>query len=397
MLKATLKTLVSLIILYVILMTTTYSIPNSALNEKIDESLSTLKYEGDYKIINTGDFGTRLDNFTDRVMIQKARKGEASPIKEGMSISDYPRYWHGYQVFLRPMLTVISYTSIRQIYLLILIIFLGLNFYLLTKRTNLLVSISLMISLTAVRFNVFSLSMQFSNVFILLLTGNVFLLTRNDAFFKGYKRYLFFLVIASLTNFFDLLTAPMITLGIPLVIVCYLMLTTVGKEKYSLLDFVKNIINCSFFWGIGYGITWISKWSVATVILKRNVVSDAINQILFRTEGDQNWPVDRVKMLGHNILLAFNKINLLFIVGFLLSVIIMILLKRKRSIKVIFEKRILVSICSFIFIASMPYLWYLILANHSQIHYWFTYRLQVITIFSIMVTFSFFYDCLCRE
>lgn len=39
---------------------------------------------------------------------------------------------------------------------------------------------------------------------------------------------------------------------------------------------------------------------------------------------------------------------------------------------------------------SLPlYLWYLAMANHSQIHYYFTYRAQMITMFSLLAFLSF--------
>lgn len=34
--------------------------------------------------------------------------------------------------------------------------------------------------------------------------------------------------------------------------------------------------------------------------------------------------------------------------------------------------------------ALTPYIWLNLLANHSQIHFWFTYRGQIITVFSIL-------------
>ena len=36
-------------------------------------------------------------------------------------------------------------------------------------------------------------------------------------------------------------------------------------------------------------------------------------------------------------------------------------------------------------VALYPYIWYLVMSNHSQIHYWYTYRAQVLTMFGILV------------
>ena len=36
-----------------------------------------------------------------------------------------------------------------------------------------------------------------------------------------------------------------------------------------------------------------------------------------------------------------------------------------------------------------PYIWYTVLAGHSQVHYWFTYRLQIIAVFSLLSFLSY--------
>ena len=36
-------------------------------------------------------------------------------------------------------------------------------------------------------------------------------------------------------------------------------------------------------------------------------------------------------------------------------------------------------------VAAYPYLWYLVLANHSQIHFWYTYRAQLVTMFGLLM------------
>ena len=41
-----------------------------------------------------------------------------------------------------------------------------------------------------------------------------------------------------------------------------------------------------------------------------------------------------------------------------------------------------------LFIGFYPYFWYLLFANHSQIHYFYTYRIQAITVFVIFTAMS---------
>lgn len=103
--KKIIKLLGGLVILYVFGMTLTYMIPNKSINENVADSMEALNSEKEYPSVNLFDEkATRLDNFTDKIMIDKARGTKESSIKEGMFVNGYPRYWHGYQIFLRPLL-----------------------------------------------------------------------------------------------------------------------------------------------------------------------------------------------------------------------------------------------------------------------------------------------------
>jgi hypothetical protein len=42
----------------------------------------------------------------------------------------------------------------------------------------------------------------------------------------------------------------------------------------------------------------------------------------------------------------------------------------------------------FVIISVMPYVWYCVLANHSYLHWWFTYRLQMVTVVSLLMMVS---------
>ncbi|MFL2109896.1 hypothetical protein [Marinilactibacillus psychrotolerans] len=371
-----------LIVSFVMLLALAYSIPNSFIQSKANHSISAITEEGDYRLLNPEDYGSRLDNSTDRLMINTALKGSANPLYEAMDNSNYARYWHGTQIILRPLLMFISYTAIRQIYGFLLVLLIGLTFYFILKKLDVFVALSFLVSLMFVRFYTFFLSMQFSNIFVILFLALIYLMSREDQYFK--KRYYidFFIIVGAISNFVDLLTTPLITLGVPLILIYY---WKSKNEEPFLLDTVKQTLGNSILWGLGYGVTWGLKWIIASLVLKRNIVLDAITQILFRTEGDKNWPVSRIRMLELNFNLMFNKLNILFLAMVLLAFIGFIVINR-RNIKFkfnYFTAGILVT-------GLFPYAWYIILANHSQIHFWFTYRLQYVSIFAVLAILSFY-------
>lgn len=56
--------------------------------------------------------GTILDNCTDHIMLRTAlsQSGESESVfYRAMDCNGYARYWHGYLVFLKPLLSVISF------------------------------------------------------------------------------------------------------------------------------------------------------------------------------------------------------------------------------------------------------------------------------------------------
>lgn len=227
-------------------------------------------------------------------------------------------------------------------------------------------------------------SMQFSNVFIIMLIFNIYILTRNVSDFQNKKYLLAFFMVGSLTNFVDLLTAPLVTLGVPLITLLYLYLKTISSNEKISLQYLKSIFFICFSWGIGYGGTWIFKWIIASFLLKKNIIFDAFNQAVFRTEGNQQYPLDRSDMLKRNISLILNHFNGVIFV--LLMLLVVVLVIRKRDVVILKLNK---NSFYLLLIMSFPYIWYLAMANHSQIHYYFTYRAQIITVLSFLSFLSF--------
>ena len=110
--------------------------------------------------------------------------------------------------------------------------------------------------------------------------------------------------------------------------------------------------------------------------MKTNVFADAFQAIFFRVEGNQEYPVNRIMAIGKNLffLMGTEGIKILFpillitLVGFL----VMVWKLRKKAVELL----------PLIVTACMPYVWYFVLANHSYIHGFFTYRAQMVTLFS---------------
>lgn len=374
------------ILSFIILLTLVYAIPNNWIEKKVDASISILNNEKTTDMPFFYDYYVSPDPFTDKLMFEKTLIDSSSKnaLQAAMDMNDYARYWHGYQVILRPMMLVATYIRIRYINMFIMLILLGLVFAEIREKLDTKTAVAFMMSMASVYIIIVPMSMQYNSAFVVMLCSMFLILRHYNPLSESNKLAEIFFIIGMLINFFDLLTAPIITLGMPLILVLLMSIKSEGTAAFK-RNF-SSIIKYSGLWTIGYALTWVSKWLIASVILKRNVVQDAISSILIRTEGTEDYPLNRVEMMKRNVenlLLREDTKKIAVFLAFLLLIVVILFIlygKKFKDVKNIFPV-LLVSV--------FPYIWYNVLANHSQIHYWFTYRDQVITVFAVLVSFLY--------
>ena len=407
---------VSLIAIFIIAMVGTYMIPNKRINWHVSESLNQLKIEGVYQRLFFDTPAAQLDNFTDSWMLNLAVSADGKePLKSAMKnphrstlsyskgeidkvedlegvmtnkdyeVKSYSRYWHGYLTILRPLLVLFSYTEIRYINMFVLGLLFIITNMLVKKKLGMGIMISFFASIMMTMFIIVPMSLQFSSLFYITFISMIILLYY-DKQIKEHKLgiYIFF-IIGSITSFLDLLTAPVMTLGIPLV--TYILLCQKNNEiKINPIINTIEIIKMSIVWALGYGLTWATKWVVASIILKENVVSNALNQILARTS-DTSWDIALTAkaVIEKNEDIIYTDFILKFIPILIIFWLIGIIFYRK-------EKQEILNILPLFLIAIIPYAWYTVLKNHSYIHYWFTYRSLAVTTFSVLAFFVYSID-----
>ncbi len=371
---------IGLLIIFVALLSLAFTIPNRSVVGNVQTSNEVFQVEGHYPFISAKDEGAELDNFTDWLMISKAIKGDKGIVPSAMYVGNYARYWHGYLVFLRPMLAFISYTAIRQVYAVVLMCLLALNLVLLSKQFGTLSAMVFALALSFQRFNVVFNNMQYANVMIIMLVANLVVLKANTLDMPRLKILWLFLLIGSITNYIDLLTYPLITFGVP----CTILLAKWYQSKSApkLSDGGLTLLSSGLGWLLGYGMTWFSKWIIGSWVLHKNVVNDAIHSILFRTEGSAQYPTNRVGTILKNIQFEFPKINILMLAMciVLFAFAMIYFTSKRRNVSVPWVFLVLGGI-----LLMAPYVWYVVLTSHSQIHTWFTYREQLISVFAFLM------------
>ena len=373
------------------------ALPNEKMQMHISESVSVMEAEGDYPMPITGYISSRLDNFTDSIMLvsatNKADTGlidrtinmyrvcynNKRPSEElvaygkgdtNYSVVSYSRYWHGYQLFLKPLLLFCNYQEIRYINMYIQILMIAFVIAVIWKKNMKLYVVPYLVMICSLMPVSVALSLQFSAIFYLMNIAIIVLLIWFDAIEAGGNTSVFFLSVGMATSFFDLLTYPLAAFGIPLIV--YFML----NKKTTLLDDALKIIQYGFIWVIGYGGMWAGKWIVGSLLLRKNIINDAVMAILNRTSSED---FTRKDVILTNLSTMFETPikGIFLIVGFILVVCLII--------KMVKHRKLYLKSFHYLLIAVMPFVWYMVMANHSYVHFWFTYRNLSVFIFAILM------------
>lgn len=214
-------------------------------------------------------------------------------------------------------------------------------------------------------------SIQYNTIFLLTFSSMIFIVHKDIYWKKAlYKWGFFFMVIGGLTSYFDLLTYPMVTLGAPLTLWLSL------NMKSQLFCNLKNIFLYFLLWLIGYGGMWTGKWIMGSIIIRENLIQDAFQSIHFRISSNAFGR----KIKYRDVIESVMNVSWKYICSALILICILFMFKTINSKKLDFKH-----LLEFIVIGIFPFGWYLILKNHTFIHYWFTYREMAVTIFAIMV------------
>jgi hypothetical protein len=220
-------------------------------------------------------------------------------------------------------------------------------------------------------FFVVQFSLQYFPIMAIALTGSIWMC--ENALKKRKKIALFLFATGMFTTYFDFLTAPLLTLGLPLII--YLIIT--GTKETSAKNIYKSIFILSLSWFAGYGGAWVFKWVLAAILADPTTIDTVMHQIKLRTS-TSDWTglyFTRLDAIIVNIkLISWVWLSFVLVPLFILTLIF-------------FNKKNIALSLAFLFVGIFPYVWYFILANHSHYHFWFTYRVQIISMSCAMLFF----------
>ena len=385
----------------VVLLMGAYSLPIERIDENVRKSAEILNPEGEYPNLFTW-CTSGLDNYMDTIMLMEAADDSKSSVLDralmvyrgkiagqnsfGAFISHYisreeytgkypySRYWHGYQIFLKPLLEIMDYGGIRIMNGIVQVSLVILVSVLLKKRKAgqyilPYICIYLMINPLTLR-----VSLQFSSCFYLLTFGVIALLLL-PADKRNRYAFLVFLNIGIFTAYFDYLTYPMATFGIPAVIYIALQSGDTLERK------MNGLIRCGITWCIGYGGMWASKWVVTYLLTGYNTIADAAGAFSFRVSNTSS-DGSSISKMG---CIIQNYKTFLFTPAAILCVVLAVFLIRKiKAAKPSDGIELLSASVPYAVLSLAPVVWYLFATNHSWIHCYMTNKAASVTLMAIL-------------
>lgn len=415
-------TFILMIVVFCVLLTITSLIPREALTKKVKESSTILCNQGNSLIIFIDGRPTKFDNYTDSLMINTAYsidnttpfyssmvarknyiKGKTEVVypdttgelkssskykalnqvgdlrdtvnNDTVESFEYSRYWHGYLIFLRPLLVLFNISQIRAILTVIYVILAAILLYKIYKKINLGTAIIFLCGLMICDYFYLGITLQGTPVFLITMISSILILSE-----KIKDKGIFFLIIGGLTNFFDFLTVPILTLGIPLLVYSLIQ----NKNKCNIKKLFLELFKYCVMWTIGYGGVWITKWLLLDLFYNKDIIQTVLEQFKYRSSNKITQ-----KELLNSIKFALKPISISFVITLVLLIIKLIKYKKSNNLKdVKFDFK---EISVYLSIGLLAVLWILLLKQHFVQHIFFTYRnMTLISISVFLIIYNLF-------
>lgn len=397
--KAILLVVVSAIIGF-LLLALVFMLPMNRIEHNVKASAEIFEQEGTWpKLKRLGITGT-VDNFTDALMLLSAGYtqqtdvldrvikiyrpglGDEDPTEvivawaeeqEQLAPISYERYWHGYLLILKPLLIFFTYGQIRILNAVMVAFSTVVLCALLYRKRQGRYIIPYLLAFLLINPCILVRSMQFVTVYYLYVIASIVLLAKLEWLDAEPRRLLWFFVLTGCaTSYFDLLTYPLVTFGVPATF--YLCATYRSWRRTANTLFV-----CLVGWLLGYGGMWSGKWILGTLISGENIISNVRGSISYRSSmtDEAGQAFSRIGILTRQFSQVLGPALILVLIYFLVVAFFCI---RKRQ----GGQRQEPFWVLFLMIAILPILWLFALSNHSYVHYWFTYRELLIAALALL-------------
>ena len=417
----------ALVAVFSVLMVLAYSVPDSVVQSRMPTSIHQLELEGHPYVPFVGLHSLMPDNFTDALMLNQAvgdpsvgpirgafgsymtvtspiidhdpLEGLQASITGGGTKASYARYWHGYQVVLRPALAFLDYRALRFVNVIWLSLLVTLASVVVRYRLGLKAMLASLMALFAVGIVVVPISIQFSGVFNIMLLGVIAVslrVTRDGRLARDLET---FFILGAVTSFVDLLTAPLLTLGMPLTVLLISRMRSDSESRITRQWACAAKMAVS--WAVGYAGIWASKWVLSSLMLGGGVFGEVAENIAYVLDGGEaGVTLSRIDTVIHNVTMlipAFGwntsspmlwdvVLGTLLMPALAIAVALVVLARHRRSDGR--AGRVLGLLPAML----LPFAWYMVVNNHSAQHYWMAYRSLATMLFAVIFSVLYLFD-----
>ena len=285
-------------------------------------------------------------------------------------ICEYARYWHGYLVFLKPLLCILSCVELRIINVFVLSGLLAAIMMELAGQFGKKATWGFAFSMLFFMPFTVPFCMQFCTSTYVMLGGMLILLKHKKYWIENERIVFLFLVLGIITSYVDYLTYPIVTFGMPMLV--YLCL----KPDCKLSAYIRSGV----YWCIGYVGMWAMKWVYSSMFLQEDFIGQAISQILFRASNKTEDGLGRISVVSVIASNLCNYVNVVYIVLTLLAALFVIFGFRRMN----FIERVRTKYL-YIITSLLPFVWYIAFSNHSYGHSSFTFRALLVSAWGVML------------
>ena len=373
-----------------------FALPTEPMREHALAAAELFEREGSYPTVRFLGGEATLDNFTDEMMLIHAgyHAPETTLLQRALNIyrpfsneddpadvytsslsslarahqSNYGRYWHGYLAVLKPLLSIFTYEQLRAINA-VWVAALGLAALVLLWRRGLR-RYMLPFALTVLLLHPVAIAncLFYTQVYaVTMLACIAILLAGGRLCARPQRLALLFVLTGCLTSYLDLLTAPLLSFGLP----CALCLCLAATDRKSGLKLALTALFC---WCVGYGGMWAGKWILTALLGGEDT---ALLETLRLRSSAAGAPglFSAVALIVRRLLTHLRvpvmAAALLFALGAGICVLLRSPLRKLKSLVWL----------PYAMVCLLPFLWIAFTQNHSYIHRWFVFRLLAVCVF----------------
>lgn len=406
-----------------------FRIPQSAIYDNCVHSSRYFSETGKYPTVLDGFAATTIDNYADCMLLDviynadtnrpfyslivapyyrtengSAEDDFASSVIDGSSPnSEYSRYWHGSQILVRPLLTLMPITGVRLALFCLLAALTVWLLIILLRRHFVAPAVLYTLSALMVGGWMTAFSITYAIPF-LIMTGACIALCglmgvpspAGDTKKRDGHITCLFTVTGALTCFLDFLTTETLTFTVP-----FLMFMLIshhrqyaGSGASTFREDLRRLVKWGTLWILAYGAMFAMKCLLIYIVMGADAFSQALQNAIFRLTGTAGSFDDSTATLstGTQIVVAMvlNLSCLLPIsqpmtVGAVFGIFLGLLALLGMVLYLFRGERLDGGLIGILLaVACIPYIRYAVLSNHACMHYFFTYRAQMATVLALL-------------